>query len=94
MTDKGDPTVDALAQARERYQRERDKRLRGDGLAQYRDFSGEYADFDRDPWVEPGFTRDPIEVDTTVVIVGGGFAGMMTAIELTRRGIRDINILE
>jgi cation diffusion facilitator CzcD-associated flavoprotein CzcO len=94
VTDKGDPTVDAIAQARERYQRERDKRLRDDGLAQYRDFSGEYADFDRDPWVEPGFTRDPIEVDTTVVIVGGGFAGMMTAIELTRRGIRDFHIVE
>lgn len=94
VTDNGDPTADALAAARERYEHERDKRLRSDGLAQYSDFSGDYEDFDRDPYVEPGFSRDPIIEETTVVIVGGGFAGMMTAIDLTRRGIRDFHIVE
>ena len=42
----------------------------------------------------PGFTRDPIRTDTTAVIVGGGFAGMLTAIELTRHGIREFVIVE
>jgi hypothetical protein len=42
---------------REKYRLEREKRLRADGNAQYRDLSGVYADFDKDPYVEPGFTR-------------------------------------
>ncbi|MGI9576632.1 MAG: flavin-containing monooxygenase [Microthrixaceae bacterium] len=94
VTEHGDTTADELAEARRRYERERDKRLRTDGLAQYSDFSGDYADFDRDPYVEPGFSRDPLSEETTAVIVGGGFAGMLTAIDLTRRGIRDFRIVE
>lgn len=42
---------------KEKYRLEREKRLRPDGNAQYVDLSGVYADFDRDPYVEPGFTR-------------------------------------
>ncbi|MDG2026133.1 MAG: NAD(P)/FAD-dependent oxidoreductase [Acidimicrobiales bacterium] len=79
---------------RERYERERQKRLRDDGLAQYVDLTGQFEDFDIDPWVEPGFTRDAITKDVTVVIVGGGFAGMLAAVELTRRGICDFHIIE
>ncbi|MEM7141827.1 MAG: NAD(P)/FAD-dependent oxidoreductase [Actinomycetota bacterium] len=83
-----------IEDVRARYEREKAKRLRDDGLAQYVDLTGDFEEFDRDPWVEPGFTRDPIVEDTTVVIVGGGFSGMLTAVELTRRGIRDFRIVE
>ena len=86
-----DLTIDEV---RARYRTEREKRLRPDGNAQFRSFTGEFADCDRDPWVTPGFTRDPIRTDTTAVIVGGGFAGMLTAIELTRHGIREFVIVE
>jgi len=89
MTD--DPTI---AAARERYRTEREKRLRSDGNAQYQPFEGAFADFDRDPWIEAEIERDPIEQDTTAVIVGGGFAGMLTAIGLTRHGIRDFLVIE
>jgi cation diffusion facilitator CzcD-associated flavoprotein CzcO len=94
MTSDEHPQSDPLAEAQERYLREREKRMRDDGLAQYKEFTGEYEDFDRDPWVEPGFTREPVEEDRLAVIVGGGFGGMLTSVELTRLGIRDFRIIE
>jgi cation diffusion facilitator CzcD-associated flavoprotein CzcO len=77
---------------RERYAREREKRVREDALAQYQEL-GDY-DLDRDPWADPTATRDPIEVDTEVVILGGGFAGMLAAVNLLRRGVTDFRIVE
>jgi len=85
---------EALEQVRQRYAAEREKRLRTDGLAQFKELKGDYAEFDKDPWVESGFTRDPIVEDTTVVIVGAGFAGMLAAVNLTRQGIWDFRIVE
>lgn len=87
----GGPSIDEL---RRRYQEEKQKRIRPEGMAQYRDLSGELEDLDRDPFVEPGFTRDPVVEETTVVIVGGGFAGMLTAIHLAKHGITDVRIVE
>jgi cation diffusion facilitator CzcD-associated flavoprotein CzcO len=83
-----------IEEVRARYQAERAKRIRPDGNAQFRPLAGDFADFDTDPWVEPGFTRVPVVDETTAVIVGGGFAGMLTAINLTRHGIRDFVIVE
>jgi cation diffusion facilitator CzcD-associated flavoprotein CzcO len=79
---------------REKYRVEREKRLRADGIKQYRDFSGVYEDFDRDPYVEPGFTREARDEEVDVVIVGGGFGGMITAINLTKIGITNFRIIE
>ena len=62
-----------IEEVRARYQAERAKRIRPDGNAQFRPLAGDFADFDTDPWVEPGFTRDPVVDETTAVIVGGGF---------------------
>ena len=79
---------------REKYRIEREKRLRPEGNAQYRDFSGVYKDFDRDPYVEPGFTRDPLAEEVDVVIVGGGFGGMLAAANLHRSGVDSFRIIE
>ena len=86
-----DVTVEEL---RARYQHERDKRLRADGMGQWKELKGEYEAFDRDPFADPNFTRDPIIEETTVTIVGGGFAGMLTAIDLAKHGITDVRIVE
>ena len=45
MTSDEHPQSDPLAEAQERYLREREKRMRDDGLAQYKEFTGEYEDF-------------------------------------------------
>ena len=85
------PSIEEL---RERYRLERQKRIRPEGMAQWHDLSDEFEALDRDPFVEPGYTRDPVVEETTVVIVGGGFAGMLTAIDLTKHGITDFRIVE
>ncbi len=77
-----------------KYQAEREKRLRPDGNAQYVDLSGIYADFDRDPYVEPGFTRPAVTEDIDVLIVGGGFGGMLAAVRLRQAGVDAFRIIE
>jgi cyclohexanone monooxygenase len=79
---------------REKYRVEREKRLRSDGNAQYRDFTGIFKDYDADPYVEPGFTRDAVVDDVEVVIVGGGFGGMLTGARLHQAGITNFRIIE
>jgi cation diffusion facilitator CzcD-associated flavoprotein CzcO len=83
-----------LEEVRRKYEEERAKRIRPDGMAQFEALEGDYAEFDRDPYVEPGFTRDPIVEETTAVIVGGGFAGMLTAVNLRARGVHDFRLVE
>jgi len=60
-------------------------------MAQWRELGEE---LDQDPFADPGFARDPLIEDTTVVIVGGGFAGMLTAIDLVKHGITEFRIVE
>ncbi len=93
MTDDARAIDQALEAARERYRIEREKRLRPEANDQYRDFSGEYEEFDHDPY-SPPIVRDPIEADTEVVIVGGGFGGMLAAANLTKLGITDFRLIE
>ncbi len=83
-----------LDAARDRYRLEREKRLRTDGLAQFKELKGDYAEFDRDPYADADFSREAITADTDVVIVGGGFAGMLTAVNLLNRGITDFKIID
>jgi cyclohexanone monooxygenase len=92
----GDAGVTASVpdEVREKYRIEREKRLRSDGLAQYRELGAVDEELDRDPYVEPGFTRDPIIEETEVVIVGGGFGGMLAGINLTKAGVTDFRIVE
>jgi cation diffusion facilitator CzcD-associated flavoprotein CzcO len=81
-------------QLHEKYLAERDKRLRAEGNDQYVEIAGEFAHYLEDPYVEPGFTRDPLKDDMEVVIVGGGFAGLQAGARLREAGVKDIRIIE
>ncbi len=79
---------------RGKYRQERDKRLRSDGNEQYIEARGHFAGYTEDPYVTPGFTREPVDREVEVAIVGGGFSGMLAAVRLRERGVTDIVILE
>ena len=78
---------------REKYRAERDKRLRPDGNDQYREVTGEFAHYLDDPYVEP-VVRDALSADMDVVVVGGGFGGLLAAARLKEGGIGDVRIVE
>ncbi|MGH0031631.1 MAG: flavin-containing monooxygenase, partial [Myxococcota bacterium] len=89
-TDLGfDP--DAL---RDKYRQERDKRLREDGNEQYVEVKGEFAHFLDDPYAEPGFTREPLFDEVEVLVVGGGFGGLLAGARLRQAGVEDIRIVD
>ena len=79
---------------RRKYTEERDKRLRADGNEQYREVVGDFARYLDDPYVEPGFTRAPLEDEVEVIVIGGGFGGLLAAARLREAGIEDIRIIE
>jgi len=94
VTDGGkelDFDPDAL---RAKYRAERDKRLRPDGLGQYVEMKGRLAHFEHDPWVEPGFTREPLTDEVDVAIIGGGFSGLLTGARLRQLGVEGIRVIE
>jgi cyclohexanone monooxygenase len=94
MTD----TLDALGfdpdALRAKYRAERDKRLRSDGNSQYRNIDGEFSRYLDDPYVAPGFDRAPLTDEVDVVVVGGGFGGLLTGARLREAGVEDIRIIE
>jgi cation diffusion facilitator CzcD-associated flavoprotein CzcO len=79
---------------REKYREEREKRLRPDGNDQYLEVTGEFSHFVDDPYVEPGYTRAPLSDEVDVVLIGGGFGGLLTGARLRQLGVEDVRIIE
>ncbi|MFQ3363943.1 MAG: cation diffusion facilitator CzcD-associated flavoprotein CzcO, partial [Candidatus Azotimanducaceae bacterium] len=77
-----------------KYQEERDKRVRVDGNDQYQEVTGEFAYFVEDPYIDSELKREAIEEEVEVVIIGGGFGGMLAAARLREAGIDDFRIIE
>jgi cyclohexanone monooxygenase len=79
---------------RARYRAERDKRLRADGNEQYVEVTGRFAHYVDDPYVDPGFTREPLTDEVEVIVIGGGFGGLLASARLIEAGIGDVRIIE
>ncbi len=79
---------------REKYRTERDKRLRADGNEQYINVVDGYERFVKDPFVTAEIERAPRRDEVDVVIVGGGFGGLLTGAHLRRAGVEGIRIIE
>ncbi len=79
---------------REKYRMERDKRLRKDANDQYVEIAGKYSDMDEDPYVDPGFSRAPLTDETDVIVIGGGFGGLIAGARLRDAGIDSLRIVE
>jgi cation diffusion facilitator CzcD-associated flavoprotein CzcO len=94
----GSPTAEELGfdpgALREKYAAERAKRLRADGNNQYQEITGKHAHYNVDPYVEPGFTRPALHEELDVLIIGGGFGGLLAAARLQKVGITNIRIIE
>lgn len=87
------PEVD-IAALSEKYLQERDKRVRRDGESQYIEVSDEYSKYyETDPYT-PISPRTSKHEEHDVVILGGGFAGLIMAARLKQRGVDDIRIVE
>ena len=83
--------VDAL---RQKYAIERERRLRPDGIGQYVEISGVFADFAKDPWCDQEFTREALTDDVDVAIIGAGFGGLLTGARLRELGVGSIRLID
>src|ERR1700741_662901 len=79
---------------RTKYLSERDKRLRADGNDQYIEVKAEFSHYVDDPYVEPGFTREPVFDDVEFAIIGGGFGGLLMGARLREAGFQRLRVVE
>ncbi|MDE0006433.1 MAG: hypothetical protein OXQ29_27400 [Rhodospirillaceae bacterium] len=86
-TYKIDPAI------REKYRIEREKRLRNEGNDQYQSMTGRFAHYNEDPYADPEFSREAMEKEVEVVIVGAGFGGLVAGVNLQNEGIDDILLI-
>jgi cyclohexanone monooxygenase len=77
-----------------KYREERDRRLRADANAQWIDTEGKFSHFVDDPYVQPGFTREPLTDELDVIVIGGGYSGLMTGVQLRKAGVDNFRIVE
>lgn len=89
-----DLDFDAAA-LREKYDFEKNRRLRKDSNEQYVEVSDEFSRFEaEDPYVKEPLERAPLDVDIDVALIGGGFSGLMSGARLTERGVKNFRIIE
>ncbi|MFC8597142.1 MULTISPECIES: flavin-containing monooxygenase [unclassified Isoptericola] len=78
---------------REKYRRERDRRVRPDGNRQYRRAAGEFGYYAKDPYTER-VEREPLTDRVEVLVVGGGFGGLVTGARLREAGFESVRMMD
>lgn len=78
---------------RARYKAERDRRIKPDGAAQYQPATGTFGYYATDPYTE---RRDRIPLNDTVevLVIGGGFGGLVTGARLRQAGIDSLRMMD
>ena len=90
-----DETLDFDPDAlRDKYREERDKRLRVDGNEQYQEVSGDFSNYVDDPYLEEVIDRAPLNDEVEIIVIGGGFGGLITGARLREAGYESIRIIE
>ena len=79
---------------RKKYEQERDKRLRSDGIGQYVDTDGQYSQYRIDDSYMPRIEREPVKKTVEVVLMGAGFGGILTGIQLRKIGVEDLCVID
>lgn len=80
-------TIDIPA-LKEKYQQERDKRIRREGEEQYAPHNDTLTQdsYEHDPF-SPVIPRDALNEEVDVLILGGGWTGLLAAHHLTGMGV-------
>lgn len=73
---------------------ERNKRMNANGIFQFQEATGKLAHFAADIWGKETIQRENVDEDVDVLIVGGGFGGILAAIRLREQGITNIRIVD
>ena len=77
-----------------KYQAERDKRIRSDGNEQYLEATGAFSGFSKDNRGGKILERSPLNDEVDVVVIGGGFGGLIAGARLKNAGIEDVLLIE
>ena len=83
-----------LGEIRSKYEAERKKRSGAPQQREYHHVSGEFAHFRDDPWVSEEIKREAVKNTSDVLIIGGGFGGLIMGAELRKAGYEDIQYVE
>lgn len=78
---------------RAKYRAERDRRVRPDGLGQYRTAAGEFGYYAKDPYTER-VEREPVLDEVDVLVIGAGFGGLLAASRLRLEGVESIRLMD
>jgi cation diffusion facilitator CzcD-associated flavoprotein CzcO len=81
------------AAIRAKYAAERNKRIRADGNAQYRELDGTFAHLNDDPYL-PVTPRAAVTDHVDFTFIGGGFAGLVVGARLTEARVGKVRIVE
>ncbi|MBL6936304.1 MAG: NAD(P)/FAD-dependent oxidoreductase [Alphaproteobacteria bacterium] len=76
-----------------KYIAERDKRLKKEGNEQYVEMKGQFAHYLDDPYVAQ-VKRAPLTDEVEVVVIGGGFGGLLAGARLREAGVEDVRLIE
>lgn len=82
------------AELKRRYDNERDIRLHPKRNSQFVEVTAEFSHYVDDPYVEEGLSRDPLTDETDILIIGGGFGGVLAGARFRQAGFEEIRIVE